>query len=58
PILNEIAGKCYDVATDGSGSCVLQACIEHSQGEDRTYLVAEILTNAIQLAEDPYGFVY
>ncbi|GKD48291.1 pumilio homolog 12-like protein [Tanacetum coccineum] len=58
PILNDIAGKFYDVATDRSGCCVLQACIEHSQGEVKTHLVAEIMANAIHLAEDPYGFVY
>ncbi|GJS17561.1 pumilio homolog 12-like protein [Tanacetum coccineum] len=49
--------KCYDVTTDKSGCCVLQACIEHSQGEVRTRLVAEILANAIHLAEDPYGLL-
>ncbi|KVH99416.1 Armadillo-like helical, partial [Cynara cardunculus var. scolymus] len=55
PILNEIADKCFQVATDRSGCCVLQACVENSRGELRTRLISQILVDAIHLAKDPYG---
>lgn len=45
------------VAKDRSGCCVVQACLDHTQGELRKRIVTEIIANAIQLAEDPYGFV-
>lgn len=57
PILNEIANECYKVATDRSGCCVLQACVEHSRGDVRTRIVTEIMVNSVHLAEDPFGFV-
>lgn len=55
-ILNEIAENCYKVATDRSGCCVLQACVEHSHGEVRNRLISEIINNAVHIAEDPFGF--
>ncbi|KAI3821149.1 hypothetical protein L1987_08706 [Smallanthus sonchifolius] len=36
-------------------SDVIMACMEHSHGKVRNRLVAEILGNAVLLAEDPYG---
>ncbi|KAI5655221.1 hypothetical protein M9H77_32408 [Catharanthus roseus] len=38
-----------------SGCCVMQCCVENAQGETREYLINEIITNAMHLAEDPYG---
>ena len=56
-VLNEAAKHCYDIARDKSGCCVLQLCVDNSQGETRDRLVAQIVANALCLAEDPYGFV-
>lgn len=56
-LLNEAAKYCSDIARDKSGCCVLQLCVENSQGETRDRLVAQIIVNALVLAEDPYGFV-
>lgn len=56
-LLNGIADNCLKIATNKHGCCVLQACVDHSQGEYRESLVAEIIAHAIHLAEDPYGFV-
>jgi hypothetical protein len=36
---------------------VLQRCVEYSEGEARDRLLAEIIANALLLAEDHYGFV-
>lgn len=52
-----VADNCYGIATDKSGCCVLQHCVEYSKGAQRERLVAEIIANALLLAEDCYGFV-
>lgn len=49
--------NCFGIATDKSGCCVLQQCIKYAQGEVRERLVADIIANAMLLAEDRYGFV-
>ncbi|CAA0806786.1 Pumilio homolog 12 [Striga hermonthica] len=54
-ILNVVADNCLDVATDKSGCCVLQQCLTHSSGEPRDRLMAQITSNALILAEHPYG---
>lgn len=55
-LLNEITRNCYTIATDKSGCCVLQSCVENAYGEPKQNLIKEIIRNALQLAEDPYGF--
>lgn len=52
-----MADNCYGIATDKSGCCVLQHCVEYSKGAQQERLVAEIIANALLLAEDCYGFV-
>lgn len=56
-LLNEVADNCIEVATDKSGCCVLQQCVENSHGHVRDRLGDEIIANAIFLSEDRYGFV-
>ncbi|KAG5591067.1 hypothetical protein H5410_041581 [Solanum commersonii] len=55
PILYEIANNCFAIATQKSGCCVIQSCVESAGGELRDCIIAEILTNAVQLLEDQYG---
>ncbi|KAL8268255.1 hypothetical protein R6Q59_002053 [Mikania micrantha] len=54
-ILDQIADNCVKVATGRSSCCVMQTCVERSHGVVRNRLVANIIANAIQLAEDPFG---
>ena len=56
-ILDVVADNCLDIATDKSGCCVLQQCVEHARGEPRDRLIAEITANALVLSEHPYGYV-
>ncbi|KAL5992382.1 hypothetical protein ACLOJK_013299 [Asimina triloba] len=46
---------CVEVATHRHGCCVLQRCIGHSSGDHRDNLVAEISSNGLLLAQDPFG---
>lgn len=55
-LLNEIAHNCFKIATNKSGCCVLQSCVENSHGDARKRLISEIIANAVHLAEDPYGY--
>ncbi|PON91063.1 Coatomer beta subunit [Trema orientale] len=54
-LFNVLANHCIQVATDKTGCCVLQLCVEYSRGEVREHFLAEIIANAILLAEDRYG---
>jgi len=56
PLLYEIANNCFAIATQKSGCCVIQSCVESAGGELRDCIIAEILTNAVQLSEDQYGY--
>lgn len=56
-LINEMAIHCLKVATDPNGSRVLQSCMLLYQGEYRVHLFAEIIANALHLAEDCHGFV-
>ena len=56
-LLNEVANNCYQIATDKSGCCALQQCVDHSKGEARSHLVREIIANALHLSENQYGCV-
>ncbi|KAH0740533.1 hypothetical protein KY290_033576, partial [Solanum tuberosum] len=55
PLLYEIANNCFAIATQKGGCCVIQSCVESAGGELRDCIIAEILTNAVQLSEDQYG---
>ncbi|PIN01339.1 Translational repressor MPT5/PUF4 and related RNA-binding proteins (Puf superfamily) [Handroanthus impetiginosus] len=54
-ILDEVADKCLEIATDRSGCCVLQQCLGQAHEEPRERLIAEITSNALILSEHPYG---
>ncbi|GAA0150498.1 RNA metabolism protein [Lithospermum erythrorhizon] len=54
-ILDVVVLHCIDIATDKSGCCVLQQCVEHAQGEHRARLVDEITKNVLLLSESRYG---
>ena len=56
-LVKEVAENCFEIATNRSGCCVLQSCVERSQGELRKQLMAEIIANALPLAEDRFGLV-
>lgn len=56
-LINEMAIHCLKVATDPNGSRVLQSCLLLYQGEYRVHLFAEIIANALHLAQDRHGFV-
>ncbi|XP_054776345.1 putative pumilio homolog 7, chloroplastic isoform X2 [Prosopis cineraria] len=49
------AKYCIEIATHQHGCCVLQRCINHSSGQHRERLIAEISANALRLAQDQYG---
>ncbi|KAJ0801087.1 putative armadillo-like helical, pumilio domain-containing protein [Helianthus annuus] len=57
PILNVVADNCLDIATDKSGCCVLQLCVLHADEASKERLMTEIIENALDLSEHPYGFV-
>ncbi|KAL8195246.1 hypothetical protein R6Q57_025649 [Mikania cordata] len=55
PILNVVADNCLDIATDKSGCCVLQLCVLHADEASKERLMTEIIENALDLSEHPYG---
>ncbi|CAI9763043.1 unnamed protein product [Fraxinus pennsylvanica] len=54
-LLNEIGNNCFVIATNKSGCCVMQSCVERCYGELRVWIIRNIVANALHLAEDPYG---
>jgi hypothetical protein len=54
--LNEVARNCVDIATDKIGTTVIQKCLRQGDITATALLVTEIVSNAMVLAEDPYGF--
>ncbi|CAH8392739.1 unnamed protein product [Eruca vesicaria subsp. sativa] len=46
---------CATIATHEHGCCVLQHCVQYSDGAERENLVAEIARNSLHLAQDPFG---
>lgn len=54
---DEIADHCVDVAMHPNGCCVLQKCLASSEGEQRERLLVEIISNALILSQDQYGYV-
>ncbi|KAG9130239.1 hypothetical protein Leryth_004303 [Lithospermum erythrorhizon] len=54
-ILDVVVLHCIEIATDRSGCCVLQQCVEHAQGKHRECLVHEITKNSLLLSENRYG---
>ncbi|TXG54463.1 hypothetical protein EZV62_019719 [Acer yangbiense] len=57
-LVEEIAVNTVDLATNKSGCCVLQHCLEHvREGEQKRRLIAEILANDLILSGDSFGYV-
>jgi hypothetical protein len=54
--LNEVARNCVNIATDKVGTTVIQKCLRQGDITAIALLVTEIVSNAMVLAEDPYGF--
>lgn len=54
-ILIVAAKYCIDIAMHQHGCCILQRCINISNGEHREKSVAEISANGLLLAQDPFG---
>jgi hypothetical protein len=54
-IYDAVARYCVVVGTHRHGCCVLQRCIDHSQGNQRAQLIAQITNCAFELVQDPFG---
>ncbi|CAJ1973443.1 unnamed protein product [Sphenostylis stenocarpa] len=46
-LLNVVANKCFEIATDKTGCCVLQPCINHAQGEIKRRLIGAVMFNYV-----------
>lgn len=56
--MEEIVQHCVELATNKSGCCVLQHCLEHvDDGEQKRHLISEIVANALILSGDAFGYV-
>ncbi|KAF2397182.1 ARM repeat-containing protein [Trichodelitschia bisporula] len=54
-IFDAVGIHCLTVGTHRHGCCVLQRCIDHATGNQKTQLVAHITSNALALVQDPFG---
>lgn len=54
-IFKAVGHHCVDVGTHRHGCCVLQRCIDFAEGQVRSWLVNQIVSNACQLIQDPFG---
>ncbi|KAJ5648548.1 Armadillo-like helical [Penicillium lividum] len=54
-IYEAVGGSCIIVGTHRHGCCVLQRCIDHASGSQKTHLIAQITDNSFKLIQDPYG---
>lgn len=54
-IYNAVGRDCIDVGTHRHGCCVIQRCIDHSNGRQRAELIKAITERAFALCTDPYG---
>ena len=54
-IYSAVGASCVTVGTHRHGCCVLQRCIDHAQGYQRSELVAQITRCAFDLVQDAYG---
>jgi len=55
-ILDEVARNCLNIATDKIGCLAVKRCLKHGERTAIDLLVTEIISNAMVLAEDPYGY--
>lgn len=54
-IFDAVGQYCLIVGTHRHGCCVLQRCIDHATGVQKSTLVAYITQNACSLVQDPFG---
>ncbi|KAK2024347.1 ARM repeat-containing protein [Colletotrichum zoysiae] len=54
-IFDAVGTNCVDVGTHRHGCCVLQRCIDHASGDQKTWLIAKITEHAPILVQDPFG---
>ncbi|KAJ2038667.1 hypothetical protein H4S04_008298, partial [Coemansia sp. S16] len=54
-IYDSVAGSCWDVATHRHGCCVFQRCIDFAAESQKSQLVDVIISQALQLVQDPFG---
>lgn len=54
-IFDAVGRHCVIVGTHRHGCCVLQRCIDHAKGAQRSQLIAAITSNAFSLVQDPFG---
>ncbi|KAJ1818339.1 hypothetical protein LPJ60_004378 [Coemansia sp. RSA 2675] len=54
-IYDSVAGSCCDVATHRHGCCVFQRCIDFAAESQKSQLVDVIISQALQLVQDPFG---
>ncbi|RKF71683.1 putative rna-binding protein [Golovinomyces cichoracearum] len=54
-IFDAVGQHCVDVGTHRHGCCVLQRCIDHTDGEQKAWLIRQISNNAYVLVQDPFG---
>ena len=54
-IFDAVGRHCVIVGTHRHGCCVLQRCIDHAKGDQRSRLISAITSNAFSLVQDPFG---
>ncbi|EHL03072.1 putative Pumilio domain-containing protein C6G9.14 [Glarea lozoyensis 74030] len=54
-IFDAVGIHCIDVGTHRHGCCVLQRCIDHASGDQKSWLIRQISNNAYVLVQDPFG---
>lgn len=54
-LADEIANHCVAAARHQTGCCIVQKCLDCSEGEQKEHLLDEIIANALTLSEDTYG---
>ena len=54
-IFSAVGYHCLTVGTHRHGCCVLQRCIDHATGVQKSQLVNSVIQNAYSLVQDPFG---
>lgn len=54
-IFETVGNNCVAVGTHRHGCCVLQRCIDHATGPQKSKLISQITDSAFQLVQDPFG---
>lgn len=54
-IFDAVAANCVVVGTHRHGCCVIQRCIDHATGDQKTQLIAAITACSHPLVQDPFG---